>query len=64
MYLCTYVHNIVVNVQEDLEGLSDCSSHKYPDMVKTLVEKKTASTFKLTVTAGTFKAPVYRYITR
>lgn len=40
---------------EDLESLSDCSSHKYPDMVKTLVEKKTSSTFKLTVTAGTFK---------
>mmetsp|Transcript_16038 Transcript_16038/g.34102 ORF Transcript_16038/g.34102 Transcript_16038/m.34102 type:complete len:655 (-) Transcript_16038:93-2057(-) len=40
---------------EDLEGLSDCSSHRYPDMVKTLVEKKTSSTFKLTVTAGTFK---------
>ena len=23
MYLCMFVHNMVVNVQEDLEGLSD-----------------------------------------
>mmetsp|Transcript_63343 Transcript_63343/g.169362 ORF Transcript_63343/g.169362 Transcript_63343/m.169362 type:complete len:657 (+) Transcript_63343:52-2022(+) len=40
---------------EELLGMSDCSSHKYPDMVKTLVEKKTSSTFKLSVRAGTFK---------
>uniref|UniRef100_A0A7S0W5I5 Uncharacterized protein n=1 Tax=Hemiselmis tepida TaxID=464990 RepID=A0A7S0W5I5_9CRYP len=40
---------------EELEVRADLLAHKYPDMVKTLVEKKTNSKFRLTIQAGTFK---------
>mmetsp|Transcript_30853 Transcript_30853/g.75672 ORF Transcript_30853/g.75672 Transcript_30853/m.75672 type:complete len:386 (+) Transcript_30853:1144-2301(+) len=40
---------------EDLIVGTDLGGHKYPDMVKTLVEKKTNSKFRLEVKAGEFK---------
>jgi len=40
---------------EDNLGLGDLNDHKYPSMVKTLVEKKTNSKFRLEVKGGTFK---------
>eukprot|EP00287_Rhodomonas_sp_CCMP768_P006368 CAMPEP_0196730164 /NCGR_PEP_ID=MMETSP1091-20130531/10289_1 /TAXON_ID=302021 /ORGANISM="Rhodomonas sp., Strain CCMP768" /LENGTH=622 /DNA_ID=CAMNT_0042073119 /DNA_START=32 /DNA_END=1901 /DNA_ORIENTATION=+ len=40
---------------EDTLGNADAHSHKYPDMVKTLVEKKTNSKFRLEVKAGSFQ---------
>jgi ATP-binding cassette subfamily E protein 1 len=42
------------NPEELLSG-ADIHAHKYPQMVKTLVEKKTGSKFRLEVTAGEFK---------
>jgi hypothetical protein len=33
----------------------DVGAHEYPDMVKTLIEKKTNSKFRLEVKAGAFK---------
>lgn len=40
---------------EDSLGLGDLNDHKYPSMVKTLVEKKTNSKFRLEINGGTFK---------
>mmetsp|Transcript_15260 Transcript_15260/g.30157 ORF Transcript_15260/g.30157 Transcript_15260/m.30157 type:complete len:654 (+) Transcript_15260:219-2180(+) len=40
---------------EEIEIRTDLLAHKYPEMVKTLVEKKTNSTFRLSIQAGTFK---------
>uniref|UniRef100_A0A6T8HP07 Uncharacterized protein n=1 Tax=Hemiselmis andersenii TaxID=464988 RepID=A0A6T8HP07_HEMAN len=40
---------------EEGDVRADLLAHKYPDMVKTLVEKKTNSKFRLTINAGTFK---------
>mmetsp|Transcript_39690 Transcript_39690/g.99359 ORF Transcript_39690/g.99359 Transcript_39690/m.99359 type:complete len:654 (-) Transcript_39690:406-2367(-) len=40
---------------EETDIRTDLLAHKYPDMVKTLVEKKTNSKFRLSIQAGTFK---------
>uniref|UniRef100_A0A7S4NU22 Uncharacterized protein n=1 Tax=Guillardia theta TaxID=55529 RepID=A0A7S4NU22_GUITH len=40
---------------EDLLNAADIHSHKYPKMVKTLVEKKTGSSFRLEVQPGQFQ---------